>query len=568
MRHIDWPAMEEHTMSKLQLLALSVILLLTSQCPAVAADAAQGAVAKPVRGMVSVVDFGAHADGTTDDSPAFQAAIDAGAKHIYAPSGVYMLKKALNMTDRFNGIILEGDGFGVGGTKLIADTGAVCIDCTGAEYITLRDFSMVAGKTAPSTCGVLFARSTTHNYAQFNSLRNVTINLGTNISANGGLGNVGVYDLAAELWRGDNIYITADNPLVFSARNPVANGGFNITSAYKDIDNNTISMSACVISGMSTLTAKYGPALYVSGGFNITADKVYMLSGGGSRDPNRCRYAIKTTGAFGVNYDFDVQVEGFRQVLWTDVVLKQLRLRGMYIPSRSDAFEDDKTTPHKPVPAIYLDASNYAAHRLPGLVSADIDLIPNPAWVTYIDHPLIQTDTDPERKKYCQGIKTSRIRLYAHQTIDCDSGGLDYGNIIQSTEADPSIKFSNAPGTPSYILLAKNGVSIYKQITTTAARFTVDPADAASGSTIICAHDSSVLTLPAAKGATGFSYTVIFRGSKSFTLNGPTACLMTRPLTARKGLVWTRSARNLVLHLTSDGSRWYVDAPVAPDSST
>ena len=70
-----------------------------------------GAVAYPVceklEQTVSVKDFGATGNGTTDDTAAIQLALNSGAKKIYAPAGTYKILGTLTIP---TGVCLDGDG--------------------------------------------------------------------------------------------------------------------------------------------------------------------------------------------------------------------------------------------------------------------------------------------------------------------------------------------------------------------------------------------------------------------------------------------------------------------------
>lgn len=74
-------------------------------------QAGAGAIARPVedklRDAVSVKDFGATADGITNDRNAFQAALDTG-KSVYVPQGTYVIGSTISLTA--DGQCIYGDG--------------------------------------------------------------------------------------------------------------------------------------------------------------------------------------------------------------------------------------------------------------------------------------------------------------------------------------------------------------------------------------------------------------------------------------------------------------------------
>src|SRR5437016_13701390 len=76
-----------------------LFFLLCSLLPAVGSES----------GVLSVLDFGAKGDGTTDDTAAFQRALDAATKAgggtVHAPRGNYFFAGHLNVA---NGVALEG----------------------------------------------------------------------------------------------------------------------------------------------------------------------------------------------------------------------------------------------------------------------------------------------------------------------------------------------------------------------------------------------------------------------------------------------------------------------------
>ena len=70
---------------------------------------------------VSVLDFGAKGDGTADDGPAIQAAIDAiDSGAVLLPKGRYRLSQVLRVEK--SGVVLRGEGSGPSGSVLVVDT--------------------------------------------------------------------------------------------------------------------------------------------------------------------------------------------------------------------------------------------------------------------------------------------------------------------------------------------------------------------------------------------------------------------------------------------------------------
>jgi hypothetical protein len=95
-------------------------------------------------GLYSVADYGAVADGTTDDSTAFQNAIDdadtSGGGIVVIPTGTYKLNSALRVKDN---ITLQGDGK----TNTVLDltsAGGMVIRLYG-DNINLADFTVLSG---------------------------------------------------------------------------------------------------------------------------------------------------------------------------------------------------------------------------------------------------------------------------------------------------------------------------------------------------------------------------------------------------------------------------------------
>jgi pectate lyase-like protein len=105
------------------------------------------------RGMHNVIDHGAKGDGETDDTQAFQAALDAAAKDgggvVFAPTGTYLIATHLDIPQ---GVTLEGVWRGPNrghdpptGTTLLAVEGKG--DPDGTPFLSMHWNSMLKGLT-------------------------------------------------------------------------------------------------------------------------------------------------------------------------------------------------------------------------------------------------------------------------------------------------------------------------------------------------------------------------------------------------------------------------------------
>lgn len=150
-----------------------------------------GAVARTaqakMREIVSVTDFGATGDGTTSDTAAIQAAINSGAKLIFAPAGTYLVGKITVPSDR----TIYGAGFGKTTFKLAASTNQslfVNSDTTdGNSRIVMVDFT-IDGNYTNQTSGVhgIAFTKVSDSFIEVESKNN----RGTGIVFSGGSGNV------------------------------------------------------------------------------------------------------------------------------------------------------------------------------------------------------------------------------------------------------------------------------------------------------------------------------------------------------------------------------------------
>jgi hypothetical protein len=134
--------------------------------------AGAGAVAVSVqdklRQSVSIADFGAVGDGTTDDTAAIQAAIDSGAKHIIVPygeAGIYKLTNAVFFNTA--GVTMEWENNSIVFKKFYGTIGSVGpglanLIVVNAAYITLVNPGIDGNGANYGGSGIAYNRSDTY----------------------------------------------------------------------------------------------------------------------------------------------------------------------------------------------------------------------------------------------------------------------------------------------------------------------------------------------------------------------------------------------------------------------
>ena len=126
---------------------------------------------------ISVKDFGATGNGTTDDTAAIQSAINACGNNggsIYLPAGTYKITSSININNQ-NGVRLFGDGYK--STIVLDSTTSDGIVVSGTSTGTILDSFWIVGSAA-ATAGNMIAVTTVQNPALF--LDRVLINNGWN----------------------------------------------------------------------------------------------------------------------------------------------------------------------------------------------------------------------------------------------------------------------------------------------------------------------------------------------------------------------------------------------------
>ena len=188
---------------------------------------------------VNIESFKLPSDPAGDDAPAFSRAIASGASKIVLQGKKYVINSPIDITSnasnggRFQKRPISIVGAGrcetgtAGCTSIIANTGTVAIDTVGSQNVTLSDFSICASSECngsspisnPAKIGILMGRSAApYNYAQFHYYQRIHIFLPRNPSATT-RGTIGIYNVAAEHWNADDLFIIADLPIGMASTN-------------------------------------------------------------------------------------------------------------------------------------------------------------------------------------------------------------------------------------------------------------------------------------------------------------------------------------------------------------
>lgn len=167
--------------------------------PAMAAEAAQGEgnAAMPDE-VVDVRQFGAKADGVTDDAPAFNAALRSlrerqhklggftvGPK-LLIPAGTYCIADSIDMTQLQSiNMLIDGNG----AVLLARCGGKPVIDALGSRWLAVRDLTVIGDKAAPPSVGIQIGRARNgvvaddHRFANVKLIGHYTLACLVNVAA-------------------------------------------------------------------------------------------------------------------------------------------------------------------------------------------------------------------------------------------------------------------------------------------------------------------------------------------------------------------------------------------------
>ena len=207
-----------------------------------------GAINRPInlkiQEVISVKDFGAVGDGTTDDTTAIQNAINSGARAIHIPAGKYKVTSTLNLCNLgvtgvglkiYGDCVQYDDGTTTAASVILSNPGSTkwVAELVGSQFITIEDLMFVSTGTNSAVGGLLYARSTTANFAQNNSLRRIIIKLDTNGNS------IALGNNCAEQFVCDECWLESDTPYVTTLANE-----YSFVSQYATIANTIYSNTA------------------------------------------------------------------------------------------------------------------------------------------------------------------------------------------------------------------------------------------------------------------------------------------------------------------------------------
>ncbi len=309
--------------------------------------------------VFNVKAYGAKGDGTTNDSPAFQAAynaaIAAGGGTVYIPpaagSSCYLLNTAINMTNDGHYVRMIGTGgIGVlqtGSAGLICgNTGGIVFDITFSSNKTFEGIDVTAQKSGlsnPSTVGIFSGRNTSAQSGQNNHITNCTFSMPLHYS--GTTYSFGVYLFGGEITFLSDDVLEADYPLVITGTN-----NFNVTSPFVTLGTVTYSETDTSFRNMELLSSGLGPAVYIYGASDVT------LSGHSWNFSQANPYPSGLYNyAFYINNSHDIHINYWRQEGYPGFAYIDDGLQGSYI---------EGTDGSSPSPALHAVEFNNASSEV------------------------------------------------------------------------------------------------------------------------------------------------------------------------------------------------------------
>ncbi len=386
--------------------------------------------------------WGAKADGKNDDTKAVQSAIY-GSSIIYLPKGKYLITKPLDATNKRDGFKLYGQSWlEMKGAVLIGNTGGVVLDMTGSNGTRLEDFYITAGKTNPSTIGILYGRSKQHAGSEPHSLYRVRVDFSHGGIPKGGRKQIGIYNINAEGWTAYDCFFNGDHGVVLSQDNI-----FNVKSPYVKQRRGSMtwaSFISCQIMGQAGWRKKYNNGECSAVVLQETAHiqfvncmvagtKTFPSLNAFALDFYGDNYGIWVTGDFEGGYSRFMHVHGrlFNSVF-------RVSFTGMSYP-KSD-------------PVIYIDGTGKSKA---GMTNCTVDI----GWFVRGRKPrYVFLKTGGEN---VTGVYHTKMFIYNGARIHAQKGAF-IGNEIHSLHSNPEI-LVNKHSNYSYLLFSPEGIKTYQK---------------------------------------------------------------------------------------------------------
>jgi hypothetical protein len=442
-------------------------------------------------------DYGAQGDGTTNDSPAIQAAITAakaapGGGIVYLPPGQYRCSTSLNVANTgspsVSSLIFRGGG--QRSTQLNAQcTGKALFDCTGTSFVVWEDMAISGNASYTPSCAILMARTT--------SLQSAGNHIVSNVLIYGNFSKASIYNYASEemnICNGCTI-------------NNAAIGGKSVCITKTNIMSATSDYASIATTGISTTihrivdsaithyaTSGASDCIYVDGIASLTIDHCFLLSNGG-----RSFLWIDTTVSTSTNIamrncGWDGNATTYGVVVAGSNALAELILENIYdvgvIP-----FTGTPTAPTGGMTVYAQDGtvisslrllnvfSNTSYYRLYEVDYSDLEFqIGDTVWIKYVftgcTMKVTSTKLTLARPDYADGSVA-----YYRDTGQWASlkQSLDHGDV---TTDNPTQRWDSAISAARTVTLPANAVSArgqkFRIVRTTTAAFTLTVQDAAS----------------------------------------------------------------------------------------
>lgn len=295
-----------------------------------------------IYGNKTVVDWGAKGDGVTDDSAAFQAAINSGVCRIPYSAKGYMVKTPLNGAN-LQSLVIEGVdcvqphwslGYvsPLGGSVIFANTGTWLLDITGSNNVQIRNltisscpFQAGTGLTmaTPSTGGIIGGTSTANpsglNYPGgagyiFENITVMLANVAPSLPIYINNGNIGRYTNIATLGQ-YGFCLTGGNPL---AQTPPYNTFGTVTQS----DTN-------IVSGYMGLSYGQNAVMYFEQANDLTVLESYHSYGGGLAGGPYSGVGYSTYLNNCSNCKLKLGVDNFPFMFRMDGVISQVDIEGL-----------------------------------------------------------------------------------------------------------------------------------------------------------------------------------------------------------------------------------------------